>query len=434
MNIILITLLLIIYGIISYKKPEWGLYLIAFLLPSYLIRFKIGSIPFTFLESMILILFLIWVIKELKDKNLLNIIKKLPSCKFFIPGILLFLAITISIFTSPNFNSALGIWKAYFIEPFLLFIIFVNTIKTKEKINKLIWSLGLSAAIVSTIAIIQYLSGIGIPESYNLPNIKRATSIYDYPSAVGLFLAPILTLFIGLIVEKFRMHNNKDSKSNEFNLFENNKKITLGLMIIISLIFTTVLAKTEGAIIAVLVATFFIFMFIKWRKWIMLGTIILSILVLLIPQSRNYIVPLLTFQDVSGDVRVALWQGTLRLIENHPIFGAGLAGFPELYKKYKEAKHVEIPLYAHNIFFDFWIQTGILGLISFIWIIINYFKLGFRNLKNHSSYVFPLITVMICILIYGLVDVPYFKNDLSCLFWIFMGMITVINKYKFLNN
>lgn len=33
---------------------------------------------------------------------------------------------------------------------------------------------------------------------------------------------------------------------------------------------------------------------------------------------------------------------------------------------------------------------------------------------------------MIALLVYGLVDVPYFKNDLAILFWIIVGIVIVI--------
>jgi O-antigen ligase len=381
---------------------------------------------------MILILFLIWVIKEIHNKNLLKIIKELPQNKFFIPVILLVIAATISVFIAPAQKPALGIWKAYFIEPLLLFLVFIHNIKTKSQVNKIIWSLGLSAVIISLIAIAQYVSNVGIPESYNLPNIKRATSVYGYPSAVGLFLAPILTLFIGIIIEKFRIKNKK-SKLDAQNIFINSKYFVIGIIIMLLLITAIILAKTEGAIIAVLVSTFFVLMFTKYRRLVIAGTLIAILMIFLIPQTRGYVVTLLTFRDVSGDVRIALWQGTLRLIKNHPVFGAGLAGFPELYKQYKEAKHIEISLYPHNIFLNFWVETGILGLISLLWIIVNFFRKGFKNLSyklQTTNYSLSLIAVMICILIYGLVDAPYFKNDLSCLFWIWIGLIIVSSKLE----
>lgn len=423
MNLILIITLLLVFTIICFKKTSWGLYLICLSLPSYLIRFNIESIPFTFLEGMILVLFFVWVLKELLNKNLFKVIKKIPQNKFFIPGLLLLTAVTISVFVAPAQKPALGIWKAYFIEPLLLFLVLINTVKTKKQIKRVFYSLGLSATIISIITIVQYIAGFGIPTSYDLPNIKRATAVYGYPSAVGLFIAPILVLFVGMFFEELRIKNQGSRIKNN--------KIILYSTVILLLLTAIILAKAEGAVIAVLAATFFILMFTRYRKFVIATSLVFVFLILLIPTTRDYVTTLLTFQDVSGDVRIALWQGTSKLIKNHPIFGAGLAGFPELYKEYKEAKHVEISLYPHNIFLNFWVETGILGLISLLWIIINYFKEGLKGLSyklltTHYSLIF--LSVMICMLVYGLVDAPYFKNDLSCLFWTWVGLMVVNSK------
>lgn len=38
-----------------------------------------------------------------------------------------------------------------------------------------------------------------------------------------------------------------------------------------------------------------------------------------------------------------------------------------------------------------------------------------------------LISAMIVIIVHGLVDVPYFKNDLAVMFWLFLAMMGTIN-------
>jgi hypothetical protein len=38
------------------------------------------------------------------------------------------------------------------------------------------------------------------------------------------------------------------------------------------------------------------------------------------------------------------------------------------------------------------------------------------------------MAAMVAIIIYGLVDVPYFKNDLSVLFWTILGLAEINRK------
>jgi len=37
---------------------------------------------------------------------------------------------------------------------------------------------------------------------------------------------------------------------------------------------------------------------------------------------------------------------------------------------------------------------------------------------------------MICLLIHGFFDVPYFKNDLSVFFWLLIGLLVVSKNFK----
>jgi O-antigen ligase len=88
-------------------------------------------------------------------------------------------------------------------------------------------------------------------------------------------------------------------------------------------------------------------------------------------------------------------------------------------------------MYPHNILLNFWVELGIAGMLLFIWIIGKYFWWGFKILKNKLSLenkylVLGLIGAMTVIVVHGLVDVPYFKNDLSCLFWILIAMLSLL--------
>ena len=39
-----------------------------------------------------------------------------------------------------------------------------------------------------------------------------------------------------------------------------------------------------------------------------------------------------------------------------------------------------------------------------------------------------LMATMVALLVHGLVDVPYFKNDLSVLFWLIVGSLIILEK------
>jgi hypothetical protein len=120
MEIILVILALLLFFLVSLKRPDISLGLICLSLFTYLIRFKIMGVPFTFLEIMILILFFIWLIKARIKKE------KIIFSSFFWPGTFLLLSGLVAVFVSPDTRAALGIFKAYFIEPILFFLVFIN--------------------------------------------------------------------------------------------------------------------------------------------------------------------------------------------------------------------------------------------------------------------------------------------------------------------
>jgi uncharacterized membrane protein YhaH (DUF805 family) len=76
---------------------------------------------------------------------------------------------------------------------------------------------------------------------------------------------------------------------------------------------------------------------------------------------------------------------------------------------------------------------GLLGLLSFIWLGLAFFwqnlKIVFKKTadlaKEQKWLNIVLIFVMAEIVIHGLVDAPYFKNDLAVLFWIIISFFSI---------
>ena len=72
----ILILFLILFSIITYHNKVYGLAIIIILLPTYLLRFSIFNLPTTLLELMILILFLIFLIKDKKYQEINFKLKK----------------------------------------------------------------------------------------------------------------------------------------------------------------------------------------------------------------------------------------------------------------------------------------------------------------------------------------------------------------------
>lgn len=278
--------------------------------------------------------------------------------------------------------------------------------------------LSVTSIIISLAAIIQFFFECQIPDGYLDP--KRATSFFPYPAALALYLAPVLIFLTAFLWQRAK-----------FARWE------YGLLIlsIVSGFVALLLSKAEGGIGAYLLAVAIFGLFSKHRLKFLAAGLIVLIIVLAIPHTRNRTVQVFTFQDTSGEVRLALWEGSWNLIKDRPVLGAGLASFPEVYEKYKLDRHVELPLYPHNVFLNFWVEMGLLGLLSFLGLLGWFFwrcwgVLRYARTMWQKSVIAASFLAMIVILIYGLVDAPYFKNDLACQFFLFVGLIALVEKKR----
>jgi O-antigen ligase len=463
-----------LFLLLSVRRLDLAVMILIFALPSYLIKFNIFGLPSTLLEIMILTIFAVWFLKNYKvvflnlKSKILNSDSKINNDYPFKWEIIFFLLISFAAIGVGGFsNSALGIWKAYFFEPLLLFIIIINVFYKNGDFKKILWPLLFSALAVSLLAFYQKATGNLISNPFwAAAETRRAVSFFGYPNAVGLYLGPLILIFLGWLFSSVipaKAGSRKEKTS--FLIFHFFKFFTIILTIIFSLI-AIYSARSEGALIGV-GAALIIFSLLgsKKSRWTTLILVaILSLAIFSYPPARFYAFKKITLNDFSGQVRKAQWAETWKMLkDNRFIAGAGLANYqnaiapyhqegifiknddPDFQKKvvfsaeYRKQvwQPLEIYLYPHNIFLNFWTEIGFLGMLLFAWIIIKFYYLNisllFKNFDaaNNKYILIGLIGAMTVIVIHGLVDVPYFKNDLAAMFWIFMAILGIIKlKYS----
>ena len=132
----------------------------------------------------------------------------------------------------------------------------------------------------------------------------------------------------------------------------------------------------------------------------------------------------------SLEIRSHQWQETGNLLQDHWLAGTGLNGYQKMMADYHHLPWLEIYLYPHNIFLNFWAELGLLGLVAFI-ILFSYLIDGLRKLiKTKHELAWPITLAWLTWFIHGLVDVPYFKNDLSVLFFILLALTLLALKKR----
>ncbi|WKZ28807.1 MAG: O-antigen ligase family protein [Patescibacteria group bacterium] len=363
-------------------------------LPVYIIRFPVAGIPTTALEVLFVILFAAWMFK--REKRLIDI-------KGWGWLLLAWLIVaTVSLFVSPDFRAAAGVWKAYFIEPILFFLIANDLMRAQKDRDAVVGALACSALAVSGMAIAQHWTGWGVPPPFNGVPVPpateaefRSTSFYGFPNAVGLFLAPLAPFFL--------------------------RKKPLHLAAFFASVAAIALAQSEGALIGLAAGVgVYLLCFKKTRLPAVLAGAVAVVALLLLP-TRALVIEKLTLNDWSGRVRKEMWVEASQMLKDHAVLGAGLSGYPIVFDTYHKARHIEIFQYPHQLVLNFWSELGLAGVIAFFLLIGRYFQTAGRLLRDNPVWAAMLIASMTALLVHGLVDVPYFKNDLSMLFWLLLA-------------
>ena len=412
MDFLYIILPALLYFLFVFNNFKRGLFVFILLFPAYVFRFTLLGLPSTVLEGAFGVLFLVWLIKYLKSDYL--VIKSFFNLhrSFYYFLILFFISSVISIFISDMWWYSFGQWRAYFLEPLLLFLIIIGR---SEVLNYRFYSRALmwSSLSVSLYAIIQIAFGFGTDEN------GRALSFFLSPNAVGLFLAPLFILNIGELLAKLK---NSDSK-----LFYVLKSAEFWLLLasFVAILFT----RSLGTIFGIFCASLVILIILNKRK--LTTVLVLGAATLFLMMSFSGGISNQKSQSISN--RFLLWNYTSNYLTNNPknfIFGTGIRQFfRKVQKPHYNQKELERLIYPHNIFLNFWTEVGLLGMISFL---IIYFELTKKLLalvnKQNNFFTLAYLGVLVALLAHGFIDVPYFKNDLAMMFWVLAGAIFTMDK------
>jgi len=412
---IYLVIFLVIAAILALVKIRWALYLLLILLPLYLLRTQISFVPTTFLELYIYLVFAIWFLKALISKEFFGKIKRLFSLlkPFLIPLVLFLAAAVISVVISPDKRLSFGALKAWFFDPLLVLILLLDLIKTKKQVKGVILSLFICAAWVSVYGIYEWINDFGIDSD------GRLNSVFVPANYVAMLVVPILILSFLFL----RKH-----KSRFLNI------VHYGLLFAVLL--ALYLTESYGGWLALFGGL--VFLWFKVRppsrrlKYLLIFSLFVVLVFALQSQSLKFGRLFEFSYRTSSATRSEIWQTSMLIIRSHPLLGIGLGNFEVSYREY--LPFVSFPplewlvVKPHNLYLNLWIEMGLLGLASFLGLIILFVKKGAKIL--HMSAGKYTIAAMIALLVHGLVDTPYFKNDLSVLFWILIGLVLILGNKK----
>jgi O-antigen ligase len=401
--------------------PKWfprsgpeALFSLAFLLfPGALFKVSAFGLPLYPLEILLFAILLL-VMVERKGRGTLAVFREealllLGIASFLLGG-------TLALLAHPLTEAGLGQWKSWILLP-PLFLLAGALVSEKLRPTYLLFSWLAGALLLALPAWLALLTG-------------RLT--YDgrlaFPETSPNFLAELLGP--GLLIALFFLFCSR--RWNQTLLW-----VSLSALLALPFIKT----RSYGAFFALLCALPFMISLLQkrvkqnpsGRRSIFLVAVLLVALgaTLLFQEygSAKFESLLLGSERSSLSSRVMIWRSAGAILSEHPLLGIGVGRFQEEYLGHQAL----FPPYLewavpepHNLFLAFWLSAGALG--AFGLLLMGGWAFSALASSQASRETPPLQALLVFVLAFGLFDTPYFRNDLSALFFLLLFLIFLNKK------
>src|SRR5690348_2159630 len=362
--------------------------------PLYVVRWHYGPLPTTLLETLILISVVLyaltlWSERAWPERTPLDI----PIAVLLVAGV-------VSVFDAPSITSALGTYRAYFIEAIACYYVGVGLLRNRADVTAFLLIAGAGACVFSAGQVISFLQALAT-HTLNLSAAPSFLNTSANDDAMYLEAPFAFALAFALFAPRLK---ERIVGAAMFAI------VAVGLLVSFS----------RASYLAVAVLAFVLVMSAqtpRHRLWAVGGLAVLGLIVLEIPFVNQ------RFQTLANSVanRDALYREAVEMLSQRPILGAGLDGFAVRVAPFRPPGAI-VHIYPHDVWLTTWSEIGLAGVVVFALIVIALIVRGARNLGSARDLSRPLlwgsVGALVLFVVHGLFDSPYWKNDLSVEFWV----------------
>lgn len=305
----------------------------------------------------------------------------------------------------------------------LSYILAVQTTETEEQVRILIKVLAASALCVVLYGFYQFCFGIDIGDvkwvdAEAFPELKkRVFSTWENPNILAGYLDEAICMLLAFFVGAERSR----------------QKICLlaGILLLAACLAMTY-ARGACLAVAVVIAGYGA---VRDRR-ILLGCMAFgAVLLIANPTFAGRLMSVFTKMDTSSEMRLALWESSVAMIEDHPLLGIGWGAYQFVYPEYDF--YINDPsvliVHAHNLYLNYAAEIGLIGAAAYFTF---FFGSMFRTLKNSETVPagfkrnLSLGTglALISVALGGMTDNVLFNIPTSMLLWLMLGVSGRINE------
>jgi len=135
-------------------------------------------------------------------------------------------------------------------------------------------------------------------------------------------------------------------------------------------------------------------------------------------------------EDSSNNFRINVWLAVIDMIRDRPILGIGPGNtaFNKVYPLYQQPKYTALS--AYSIFLEIAVETGLIGLICFLWMLIVTFNQGWSQLQRlrqtgnrEAFWLIGAIATLLGLLAHNTVDTVWYRPEINTLWWLMVALI-----------
>jgi len=338
----------------------------------------------------------------------------------------LIISATFSVNLITSFDNILHTYWVILTVPIIASLPLTNFYRTKA-INVLIFS----SAVVGLYAIFQFFSGINLIGD---AHIGKLGSFYRSIGSYSFYLT-LAGNQLMIFAFAFTFAMQKDLTLNKKLLY-----ILAIILIGLSLISTQGRSAWLGATLIILLGTFLFYRNYFWKILSAFVVIFLTIVIAL-PDVRDRFMAIFSTSHQANLTRVNLWMTSFLIIKDHFVVGVGPGHFQQFFELYKVEGFYDAAGHAHNDYLHILVQSGILGLITWLMIWIAFFKQGitYVYLQKRESSDTPIVKGSVLaiagILVAALFQCYFVDLENSILWWVLVATaIQIFNQDKEVEN
>jgi O-antigen ligase len=336
-------------------------------------------------------------------------IKEFFTDRINLAVLVFYLCIGLSLFASgPLFEKSLRAWTAKWGEGVLLFYLARIFLK-KEHLKPLLFVFLGTALLVCFDGLYQKFTGADFLRGFEIKQVGgrapvRATFSYHPDFATYLIVAFFVNLGTFFSVKKKWLMALLGF---------------LAVMIAVNVVFT----YSRGGWLAFLMVCLFMGLFIPDKRsrsviLAMAGLFLLGILVSPALRQRFMFI-----MQKGGDAgRFRIWKVAFSMFTGSPVIGSGLGLFMDNFPKYSDSA----PQYAHNCYLQVLAETGILGLVSFLWMLWEMLRRACSEVRKQIDMIqLGIFSGFLAFLIHAFFDTQLYSLKLSILFWVMAAFLVI---------